>query len=68
METPSAKNAGDETAAAQDQPPAAMEPLPEPQSRAPLVPSAWQIALAALAAVSALLMALMRQLAARRWK
>jgi hypothetical protein len=68
METPSAKNGEGETAPAQDQPPAAVEPLSQPQSRAPLVPSAWQAALAAVAAIGALLMGLMRQLAARRWK
>ncbi|GAB4446892.1 MAG: hypothetical protein OHK0041_06130 [Anaerolineales bacterium] len=68
METPAAKNSGNESAAAPDQPPALVEPVPQPQSPAPLVPSAWQIALAAVAAVSAALMAWMRQLAARRWK
>ncbi len=68
METPSAKNSGDGGAAAPDQPPALVEPLSQPQSPAPPVPAAWQIALAAVAAVSALLMGLMRQLAARRWK
>jgi hypothetical protein len=68
METPSAKSGGDETAPAQDQSPAMVEPLSQPQSRAPLVPSAWQAALAAVAAIGALLMGLMRQLAARRWK
>ncbi|MFZ5884347.1 MAG: anti-sigma factor family protein [Chloroflexota bacterium] len=68
METPAAKSGGETPAPAQDQPPAVVEPLPEPQRQAPLVPSAWQIGLAGVAAVSALLMGAMRQLAARRWK
>lgn len=68
MNTPSAKNGGEETAPAEDQPPAVVEPLSQPQSRAPLVPSVWQIGLAAAAMVSAVLMGLMRQFAARRWK
>lgn len=67
MDTPSAKNGGGETAPAQDQPPAAGEPLP-PQSRPPLVPPLWQTALLTAALLGALLMGAMRQLAARRWK
>ncbi len=64
LETPSAK----EVAPAPEQPAVQAEPLPEPQSPAPLVPSAWQVGLAALAAGGALLMGVIRQLSARRWK
>lgn len=68
METPSAKDSGTENAAGQDQPPAMEEPLPQPQPRAPLVSSAWQIGLLVAAVVGTLLMGLMRQSSARRWK
>lgn len=68
METPSAKDSGTENAAGQDQPPAMEEPLPQPQPRAPLVSSAWQIGLLVVAFLGVLLMGLMRQSSARRWK
>lgn len=68
METPSAKESGVENAPGLDQPPAESEPLPQPQSQAPLVPSAWQIGLLVVAILGALLMGLMRQFSARRWK
>lgn len=68
METPASKESGGENAPGLDQPPAMEEPLPEPQTRAPLVPSVWQIGLLVAAVVGALLMGLMRQSSARRWK
>lgn len=68
METPTSKDDGTENTAGQDQPPVEMEPLPQPQSRAPLVPFAWQIGLAVVAVLGALLMGLMRQFSASRWK
>lgn len=68
METPSAKESGTETAPGQDQPPVESEPLSQPQSQAPLVPSAWQVGLLVIAALGVLLMGLMKQSSARRWK
>lgn len=68
QETPSAKDGDTQNSVAPDQPSAGNEAPPTAQSSAPLVPSVWQIGLAALAAVSALLMGLMRQFSARRWK
>lgn len=69
LETPSAKDSGTENAAGQDQPPAVEESLPQPQqSRAPLVPFVWQIGMAAVAVLGLLLMRLLRQSSARRWK
>lgn len=68
METPTAKDSGTENAAGQDQPPAVEEPLQQAPSPAPLVPSAWQIGMAAVAAVGLLLMGLLKQASARRWK
>lgn len=68
LETPSAKNGGEEIAPALESPAPQAEPLPEPQSPAPFVPSIWQVGLAALAAGGALLMGVIRQISARRWK
>lgn len=68
METPAAKDNGVENAPGLDQPPAEMEPLPQPQSRAPLVPSVWQVGLLVLAVLGTLLMGLVKQSSARRWK
>jgi hypothetical protein len=41
---------------------------PEPQNPLPMVPSVWQIVLAAIALLGALVMLLMRQAATSRWK
>ena len=70
METPTAKDSGTENSASPDQPQVQEDALPssEVQSRPPLVSSAWQIGLLAVAALSALLMGLLRQVSARRWK
>lgn len=68
METPFAKESGVENVPGLDQPPAESEPLPQPQSQSPLVPSVWQIGLLVAAVVGTLLMGLMRQFSARRWK
>jgi hypothetical protein len=38
------------------------------QSPAPLIPPAWQVGLLVIALAGVLLMVLMRQLSARRWK
>ncbi|HSQ39556.1 MAG TPA: hypothetical protein VLM78_05300 [Anaerolineales bacterium] len=70
METPTAKDSGTENSASPDQPQVQEDALPssEVQSRPPLVSSAWQIGLLVVAAMSALLMGLLRQVSARRWK
>ena len=70
METPTAKDSGMENSASPDQPQVQEDALPssEVQSRPPLVSSAWQIGLLVVAALSALLMGLLRQVSARRWK
>ena len=70
METPTAKDGVTENAAGQDQPQVQEDALQssEVQSRPPLVSSAWQIGLLVVAALSALLMGLLRQVSARRWK
>jgi hypothetical protein len=64
--TPSQKEAGAEENATGPQDPFSVQS--EPQAPAPLVSSAWQIGLAALAALSAALMFLTQRLAQRRWK
>jgi hypothetical protein len=66
VETPVAKDAG-ETENAVEQPDQ-FQVQSEAQSPAPLVPSTWQIALAAIAIGGVLFMVLVRQLSARRWK
>jgi hypothetical protein len=70
METPTAKDGATENSAGLDQPQVQEDALPssEVQSRPPLVSSAWQIGLLVVAALSALLMGLLRQVSARRWK
>lgn len=68
METPTAKENGVENAPGLDQPPAMEEPLQQAQSPAPLVPSVWQIGLLVLAVLGTLLMGLVKQSSARRWK
>jgi hypothetical protein len=70
METPTAKDSGTENSASPDQPQVQEDALPssEVQSRAPLVPSVWQVGLLVLAALGALLMGVMRQSSTRRWK
>lgn len=64
-ETPIAKEGETENAAGQTGP--AQVP-PEAQRPAPLVSSIWQVVLAAAAALSALLMFLVRRMAANRWR
>jgi hypothetical protein len=66
VETPVAKDAG-ETENAVEQPDQ-FQVQQEAQSPVPLVPSTWQIALAAIAIGGVLFMVLVRQLSARRWK
>jgi len=70
VETPSEKNGEGENVAGQGQPPAPEEALQssEMQNPPPLVSSVWQIGLAVAAVIGALLMGLLRQLSARRWK
>lgn len=70
LETPALKNAGGENAVGQEQPQVQEDALREGQvqSPPPLVSSAWQIALLVVAVVGVLLMGLMRQLSAHRWK
>lgn len=63
QETPSSKDGATQNSAG-----AEPLPAPQPEPRAPLIPSVWQIGLAAVAVVSALLMAAVRQFSARRWK
>jgi len=67
METPASKSADAENSVDQGQPPA-VEAIPSSRSITPLISSTWQIALAVIAILSALFMALLRQLSARRWK
>jgi hypothetical protein len=66
-ETPSAsmKSTAEENAAVQPDQPQVPNEAPRPQ---PLISSAWQIGLAIVAVIGALLMGLLRQLSARRWK
>jgi len=61
METPSEKIGGEETAVEQPN-------LVQAQEEAPFVSSVWQVGLAVIATLGALLMGLMRQFSARRWK
>jgi anti-sigma factor RsiW len=70
METPTAKDGATENSVSPDQPQVQEDALPssEVQSRPLLVSSAWQIGLLVVAALSALLMGLLRQVSARRWK
>jgi anti-sigma factor RsiW len=70
METPAQKSADAGNSVEQAQPPVMADSTTqqEMQSPAPLVPSMWQIGLAIVAVISALLMGLMQQLSARRWK
>ncbi len=70
METPTAKDGAPENSASPDQPQVQEDALPssEVQGRPQLVSSAWQIGLLVVAALSALLMGLLRQASARRWK
>jgi len=67
METPASKSADAGNSVEQGQP-LVVEDTTAPQSVAPLISSAWQIALAVIAVLSALFMMLIRQLSARRWK
>jgi hypothetical protein len=64
METPSAKEGvvGDAPAADQSQVQNTVPTVPRP------VPPTWQIVLAAIALLSALIMVIMRQAAASRWR
>jgi len=70
METPAAKEGETENAVGQDQALPQEDALQttEAQSPPPLVPSVWQIGLAVVAAIGLILMGLMRQVSARRWK
>ena len=70
LETPVMKDGETENAVAQEQPSVADEatvPVESP-SPAPLISSTWQIILAVVALAGLLIMGLMRQLSARRWK
>jgi hypothetical protein len=65
VDTPAAKDVGDtENAVTPDQ----FQVQQEAQSPVPLVPSMWQIGLVIIAAIGLVLMFLMRQLAANRWR
>ena len=64
METPVTKDGIADSGVAQDQ----FQMQTEPQSPAPLISPVWQIGLMIVAVVGLLLMGLMRQLSARRWK
>ena len=70
METPVAKEAEGESAITQNQASDLNETMKtsEAPKPSPLVSSAWQIGLAVVAIVCALLMGVMRSLSARRWK
>jgi len=70
VETPAEKNGEGENVVGQGQPPVPEEALQssEVQNTPPLVSSVWQIGLAVAAVIGALLMGLLRQLSARRWK
>ena len=70
METPAAKDGETENAVGQDQTLPQEDALQTTEMQSPprLVSSAWQIGLASVAALGLLLMGLMRQLSARRWK
>lgn len=70
METPAAKNGEAENAVEQGQPPVMDEAVAPAETPSPAlwVSSTWQMVLAVVAVIGALLMVLMRQLSARRWK
>ena len=70
VETPASKAVEGENAIGQEQPSAQEDMVDQEQvqSPRPLISSAWQIGLLVLAVASALLMGLVRQLSARRWK
>ena len=68
VETPVLKTTEGENAAEQEQPPIQEDALRDGQVQPQLVSSAWQIGLLIVAIVGALLMGLMRQFSARRWK
>jgi len=70
VETPVSKTTEGENATGQEQSPAQEDMLREDQvpSQHQLVSSAWQIGLLVIAVISALLMGLVRQVSARRWK
>ena len=69
METPSAKNGVEPTAGvdlfAQSQP---QDIPPQPQPVPPMIPSFWQYTLLGIAVLGTILMIVMRQISARRWK
>ena len=65
--TPSEKNGVTGDAQAQDQTQIQNAPLPQAQAPRP-IPPVWQIALAGVALLGVLIMLLMRQLAAERWR
>ncbi|MBK9927531.1 MAG: hypothetical protein IPP66_19855 [Anaerolineales bacterium] len=62
---PTMKNMAEDNAAGQPDQPQVPNETPRPQ---PLISSVWQIGLAIVAVAGALLMGLLRQLSARRWK
>jgi len=64
METPVMKDGIADSGIAQDQ----FQVQTEPQSPTPLISPVWQIGLVIVVVVGLLLMGLMRQLSARRWK
>jgi hypothetical protein len=70
LETPFAKNGETENAVGQDQLPPADDASQTRQAQAPssLIPSVWQIGLAAVAMLGLLLMGWMRRSSVRRWK
>jgi len=70
IETPASKEVEGENAVGPGQPPVQEDALREGQvqNRPPLVSSAWQVGLLIIALAGALLMGLMRQSSARRWK
>jgi len=65
MDTPVAKNGDAGNATGQEQ---FQQVQTEPQKQSQVIPSIWQIGLAVVAVVGLLLMGLMRQLSANRWK
>lgn len=67
--TAAEKNAAPETGPALDQPPPVLnaEP-PQPEEVPPPVPSVWVVVLAGIALLGAVVMILMRRLAAERWR
>jgi hypothetical protein len=71
METPVAKDGETENAVGQDQSLPAQEDAlqtTEVQSPRPVVSPAWQAGLAIVALLGLVLMGVMRQISARRWK